>query len=259
MTAGLAQDLARALDPVALAKQALGWDCDDWQGQALRSNADRILLNCSRQAGKSTVGSVAAVHTALYEPGSLTLLLSPTERQSKELFGPVMTCYRALGRPVPPQAENQLSLELETGSRIVSLPGQEWSVRGFSSVRRLIIDEAARVPDDLYRTVRPMLAVSGGQILAMSTPFGRRGWFFREWQSDGPQDRWERYEIPATLCPRIQASFLEEERRAQGQWWFDQEYMCKFLDAQTSAFRQEDIDAAIDAEVEPWNLLSGWV
>ncbi len=43
----------------------------------------------------------------------------------------------------------------------------------------LKIDEAARVSDELYRAVRPMLATSGGRIVLLSTPFGKRGFFFR--------------------------------------------------------------------------------
>jgi hypothetical protein len=70
----LARDLALALDPVLLARRA-GIDPDPWQAEVLRSTAPRRLLNCSRQSGKSTVAAVRAVHVALYEPGSLVLLL----------------------------------------------------------------------------------------------------------------------------------------------------------------------------------------
>jgi hypothetical protein len=41
------------------------------------------------------------------------------------------------------------------------------------------------VADDLYFAIRPMLAVSGGALLMLSTPAGRRGVFFEEW-SEGP-------------------------------------------------------------------------
>ena len=67
--------------------------------------------------------------------------------------------------------------------------------------------------DELYMAVRPMLAVSGGRLVAMSTPFGTRGWWYEAWESSEP---WERYEVPATMCPRISAEFLEEERRSMG-------------------------------------------
>ena len=77
----LASDLAMALDPAQLVKAA-GLEPDDWQMRAIRSGSSRMLLNCSWQSGKSTVSAALAVHTALYEAGSLTLLLSPWLRQS---------------------------------------------------------------------------------------------------------------------------------------------------------------------------------
>jgi hypothetical protein len=250
IAADLALDLACSLDPVVLAEQA-GVRPDPWQCHALRSSAPRVLLLCSRQAGKSTITSILAVHTALYEPGSLVLLLSPTLRQSGELFKKCAGVYQALGRPVPPDSESALQLELENGSRIVSLPGKEGTIRGFSGVRLLAIDEAAWVPNDLYLAVRPMLAVSQGRLVALSTPHGTRGWFYEAWRSQEP---WERYEVPATQCPRISAAFLDEERRNMGEWWFEQEYMCRFLDAQTQAFSRDDIEQCFREEVDGWQL-----
>ena len=243
----LAGDLALALDPVLLARRA-GLEPDPWQADVLRSTAPRRLLNCSRQSGKSTVAAVRAVHVALYEPGSLVLLLSPALRQSGELFRKVLDVYRALDHPEPPEAESALRLELANGSRIVALPGKEGTIRGYSGVRRLLIDEASRVPDELYRSVRPMLAVSGGDLDAMSTPFGTRGWWYDAWRSDEP---WDRVEVPATLVPRITPEFLAEEERSMGRWWFDQEYLCRFMDAADAVFRHADIMAAFSVDAPP--------
>jgi hypothetical protein len=144
-----------------------------------------------------------------------------------------------------------LTLTLENGSRIVSLPGKEGIVRSYSGVALIAIDEASRVPNDLYVALRPMLAVSGGRLIALSTPFGTRGWWYEAWRGSEP---WERYEVPATMCPRIPAAFLEEEQRTIGEWWFRQEYQCEFLDAETQAFRREDIDRAFNEEVMTWAL-----
>jgi Terminase large subunit, T4likevirus-type, N-terminal len=231
--------------------EAVGLAPDPWQQKLLESEAKRILLNCSRQAGKSSVTALLAVHAALYDPGALILLLSPSMRQSQELFRKALDTYRALDRPVSAEAESALRLELTNGSRIVSLPGKDHTVRGFSGVRLLAIDEAARVPDELYLSVRPMLAVSGGRLVALSTPFGTRGWWYQAWRSSEP---WERYQIPATDCPRISVAFLEEEQRAMGEWWYRQEYFCEFLEGQHQPFRREDIDRAFEEEVEVWDL-----
>ena len=76
------------------------------------------------------------------------LLLSPTQRQSGELFRKCLDFYRAAGRPVEPSSETALTLTLQSGSRIVSLPGHEGNVRGYSAVRLSVIDEASRVSDE---------------------------------------------------------------------------------------------------------------
>jgi hypothetical protein len=237
-----------------LVLQALGLQADPWQVALLRSDAREILVNIHRQGGKSTTVAVLAAHTALYQPNSLVLLLSPGLRQSQEVFKKCLAAYHAVGSVVPvvpAYAENQLTLELTNRSRIVSLPGNEATVRGFSAVRLLIVDEASRVPDELYFALRPTLAVSGGRLVALSTPFGARGWWYQAWRS---QDGWERYEVPATACPRISTDFLEEERRAMDGYWFDQEYMCAFASGQTQAFTRADVEAAFEEEVEAWDL-----
>ena len=89
--------------------------------------------------------------------------------------------------------ETQLRIEFPNGSRILCMPGVEETVRCYSP-QLIIIDEAARVPDDLYRAVRPMLAVSQGRLVALSTPFGQRGWFHAEWTGGGT---WQRVRVPA--------------------------------------------------------------
>src|SRR5918992_1313426 len=206
----LAEDLKLALDRAAFAR-ALGLQPDGWQEELLPSTSDRVLLNCSRQSGKSTMTAVIALHRALYHPGSLILCLAPALRQSQELFAKIASFYRNLGRPVSPQGERKLSLELENESRIVTLPGTEKTIRGFSGVGLLLVDEAARVDDELYFAVRPMLAVSGGALMMLTTPYGKRGVFYEEWTGGAG---WERYEVPAAECPRIPPEFLEEERDA---------------------------------------------
>src|SRR5687767_13601607 len=96
---GLRDDLRLALDRVAFASE-LGMEPDPWQEDLLRSTSDRVLLNCSRQSGKSTMSGVIALHRALYRPGSLILCLAPALRQSQELFGKIAGFYRDLERPV---------------------------------------------------------------------------------------------------------------------------------------------------------------
>ena len=243
----LAADLAVALDPVLL-MDAAGLTADPWQEKVLRSPAQRVLLLCGRQSGKSTTTACLACHEAIFRPGALVLLLSPSLRQSSELFRKVLTFYRSLPSAPRPVGDSALRLELSNGSRIVSLPGTEETIRGYSGVRLLVVDEASRVPDSLYLSVRPMLAVSGGRLVALTTPFGKRGWFHESWAGSEP---WERTRITALDVPRISAAFLEEERRAMPDAWFRAEYMAEFTDADGAFFRESDIAAALSDDVLP--------
>lgn len=244
-------DLATALDPALLFTRA-GLTPDGWQQDLLRGDHARTLLLCSRQVGKSATAAALALRAALFDPPSLVLLLSPTLRQSGELFrDKVLTLYNAIGRPEPARQETQLTLALTNGSRIISLPGEERTVRGFSGVSLLVIDEAARVEDSLYAGVRPMLAVSGGSLVALSSAYARAGWFYSSWVGD---EDWHRVRVTADQCPRIPKSFLEEERRALGARLYAMEYLCQFAEAIDSVFDADDVEAIKSPAVPPLTL-----
>ena len=244
----LEADLAAALDPVLLMRRA-GMEPDPWQADLLRSRSESTLLLCSRQAGKSTVTAAMALHEALYRAPALVLLLSPSLRQSCELFRKVAFFFRTLEGAVPVEQESALRLELANGSRILSLPGKEETIRGYSGVSLLVVDEAARVPDDLYFAIRPMLAVSGGRLVALSTPFGKRGWFHDAWHAG--ERAWRRVRVTAADCPRIPATFLAEEQRAMGEWWFAQEYLCEFKETTDQVFSHEVVMRSLSDAVAP--------
>jgi hypothetical protein len=224
---------------------AAGLTPDPWQMKLFCSTSDRILTLTHRQGGKSTVTASIALQTALTMPHSLTLLLSRSERQSGELAVKVSDLFEAAGRPLKVIKWTALQLALANGSRIIALPGEEKTIRCYSGVSLLVIDEAARVPDALYWSVRPMLGVSKGRLICLSTPFGQRGWFYEEWIS---RRRWQRFCITAEKCPRLTPEFLAEERASMGERYYSQEYLCSWEAAIDNVFSQEDIDAAATVE-----------
>ena len=243
----ITDDLRLALDRVAFAEE-LGIIPDRWQESLLRSGSKRVLLNCSRQSGKSTMAGVIALHRALYHPGSLVLILAPSERQAKELFSKVAEHYRALGHTIQTDSHRKLGMLLANGSRIEALPGSEKTIRGFSGAGLLILDEAARVDDGLYHAIRPMLAVSGGALMMLSTPYGKRGVFYEAWVG---AESWDRYEVPAVEIPRISEEFLEEERRSLPPFVYHQEYECSFEETEDQVFSADLIDSAVTPDVTP--------
>jgi hypothetical protein len=230
-------------------EERLGFVPDARQFELLRKDVRRLILNCTRQWGKSTITAAKAVVRARDREGSLTLVVSPSARQSGEFLRKAAAFVRRMGMRPRGDGDNEISLLFPNGSRLVGLPGTEATVRGFSAVSLMLIDEAARVSDEMYKSVRPMLAVGDGDLWLMSTPFGKRGFFWEEWAKGGPQ--WERVAMPATECPRIAASFLEEERASLGDRWFRQEYMCEFLEADDALFSREVVERAMTEEVKP--------
>jgi hypothetical protein len=234
---------------------------DPWQRMILNSPAGQILMCCCRQTGKSTVAGALALATALLEPPALVLILSTSERQSGEFFNVhVKELYERMGRPVRLSGESALQLHLANGSRVIALPESERTIRGYSGVNLLVVDEAARVPDSLYYSIRPMLAVSGGRIVGLTTPFGKRGWFFEEWQHAdeaaraGRRPDFETYRIDAGQCPRITPEFLAKEKRSMGERWFRQEYYCSFEDTVDAVFSFEDVHAALRDDLAAWAM-----
>ncbi len=232
-------------DTPALLAEAVGLELDDWQAEYLECDAPRRLLNASRQSGKSTVSALDALHDALSAPGSLILIIAPSERQSLETFRKVAEFYNRLGHSVPADSERKLGMELLNGSRIEGLPGSEKTIRGFSAPRRVIMDEASRIEDETFTAVLPMLAVGGGAMDLLSTPAGKRGFFYNASQAG----EWERWTIPATGVPRISPEFLDEQRRLMGERWFLQEFMCEFLDTDDAVFATGLIENASGYEV----------
>src|SRR5207302_9076568 len=199
----------------------LGLEPDPWQVEVLEGGHPRLLLNCCRQAGKSTAVAVLGLAEAIFVPLTKVLLVSRSHRQSTELFRIVLDLYRRLGSPLPGRQTAE-ELQLSNFSRVVCLPCREETIRGYSKVSLLVIDEAARVPDDLYRAVRPMLAVSDGRLVCLSTPYGKRGFFWEAWARGGAD--WARIEVHAGRIARISPEFLAQERRCLGESWFRQGY-----------------------------------
>lgn len=243
----LAAELRHALDPVAFARERLGFDPDPWQARVLGSVSKRILLNCTRQAGKTTVTAILALHTAIYRPGMLILLFSKGARQSTEMLLKIQGLISSMTRPPAVLKDAATEIRLKNGSRIVSLPGDGDSIRGYSAPGLIIEDEASFVLDTLYEAFLPMLATSNGRLVLMSTPNGKRGHFHAAWS--GLSDRWQRESVTAQQVPRISAEYLDDMRSEYGPWKFKQEFECMFVEADDQFFSDLAIERAFACDV----------
>lgn len=233
--------------PTLLA-QELGINPDEWQDKVINSTAPQILLNCCRQSGKSTITALMALRHALLYDGAMVLIISHTQQQAAETFKKVMDFYRKLGVEFGhPEVSTVHRLELENGSRIITLSGQRPdSIRGYSAVTLLIVDEASQVMDEAYHVARPMLVVSGGSTILLSTPHGRDGFFYNAWQHE---EGWLKIHVPWTECPRLTEAEIERERRSFPAFFFRQEYECSFEEGNQSIINPAAIRKAFENDL----------
>jgi hypothetical protein len=110
----------------------------------------------------------------------------------------------------------------------------------------VIVDEAAMTSDETIYALAPMLAVSRGRFVLLSTPLGQRGFFFEAWQDTAAD--WERIRFTAEENMRIDRAWLAEQRRIMGPRWYNQEFMCSFEETTGQVFSSESILAAFDSD-----------
>ena len=160
-----------------------------------------------------------------------------------------MQFYRLLEGAPELAAESALRAEFRSGSRILSLPGTERTVRGYSAASLVVIDEASRVEDALLTAIKPTLATTDGRIVGLSTPAGRTGWLYELWTNNDPA--WDRVMVKATDCPRISPEFLAQELKDLGPAKYGQEYLLDWVDSESSAFNSELIERAFSDDLKP--------
>lgn len=234
-------------DIVRFVREQLGMALDGKQMELLQAEGQHVLLCCSRQWGKSTVTAAKAVHVAMTEAGSRIVVASPSERQSDLFLEKAREMVKRLGMTPRGDGLHGRSLLFPNGSSLVALPGNERTVRGFSNVSLLIFDEAARVPDELYQALLPLVSVSNGAVWELSTPFGRQGFFHRHWTSR--EGDWLRMSVTGPECPRISREQLEFQRRQLGERQYAQEYLCQFLETEDALVGVGYVDRAVRPEV----------
>ena len=231
-------DQSAAPDPVAWAEATVGIQLDLWQRELLRDEAPRTLLLCSRQVGKSFATALKAAYTTAFTPGTV-LVCSPSLRQSSLMFSTIERTLKAASPALHFAEANRTTIAVSGGGRVVCLPGDRPDLcRGFAS-SLVLLDEACFIKDAVPQVVMPMLATTGGRIIALSSPAGPVGWFYDQWTGDA---EWKRIRVLATDCPRIPETFIEDARRRLGSIAFRQEILAEFVQAADALFSADDLD-----------------
>lgn len=238
-----------ATSPAAFARHVLGLPLDKTQEALLNGSTRRVILNCTRQWGKSTIGAAMALWRALFFRKSLIVVGSPCGRQSGVLVFKIREFAKSLGLKVTRDRDVRNSVCFENGSRVLGLPKNPDNVRGYGTVSLLIVDEASRVKDDMFVALTPMTAVENGDFWMLSTPNGRKGMFYHAWTAGG--DEWRRVAVAATECPWINMDHLETSRRLMGPKTFAQEYLCQFGDLKGAMYPGELLERAVKGDVKP--------
>jgi len=240
-----------------VAKRAWGWQkSDPWQRRLLKCQDRFIILNCSRQSGKSSTLAVKAVHKALTTPKALILFVAE-QRQSNEDLRKCREIVSAYDEYLREKYDNKMlcqaitdnitSIEFDIGSRIIALPGNE-KVRGYSAPTMVILDEASYLKDEVFVGIDPMLEVSQGQLILASTPNGTSGFFHTEWTNP----RYTQFQIRWNECPRIDPESIRRKRLIYGEAYVKQEYETEFLDDISSLFSERALLKSMDETEAPF-------
>ena len=222
----------------------------DYQIKILRaaSKKSRVLVNSSRQIGKTELATILAAWFAFTHENVLVLIASKSLRQSVNLLRRTKTKILVSDLRTDVIQSSQTSITLKNNSQIIAAPDSPDTIRGYAA-DLVIIDEASHFPDDkiYYEVIKPMVMHTHGKIVIISTPGGRRGFFYDEhekWyrRSEGdPNSDFDVFDLPAVLngkpiCPDFTMEQINEERRTMPDVIFRQEYMAEFISVKNAFF-----------------------
>ncbi len=237
---------------------------------------------CGRRWGKSeSVAIDIAVHAISY-PGSIQMVIAPTDDQTRIIMQQVSHRLHHVERIQKYLIEKHSpywSIEFKDqelakdADALVGLPKTRRYERKQAIVdptqilartagpdgkglrgrraHRVIVDEAAFVPDSVMdEVVTPLLADYNGQLVLISTPSGRNH-FWRAFERglDSQQQRYSSFQFPTSANPHIPAEYIENERLVKPERIFKVEYEAVFADAEGQVFRH--VEESCDGEFEP--------
>ena len=242
----MAPPVAPAMGPVQTFERAFGFTAMPHQVEYLTETRP-TLVRKARQVGMTAAAAGLAVYTARSQPGSTSVVISPSQRQSQEVTSRGRLALWELGEHL--RQDSASLLRTESGSRIISLPGKARGIRGYAC-ELVIIDEAAFVDDDVWDAARPLVAATSGRVIVQSTPGNPIGWF-HDLASD-PPDGWATIVVRADQVPIVSPEFLARERATMSPALYAQEYEAEFtVAAGGGLFDLTAFDAALVYDDEP--------
>lgn len=237
---------------------------DPWQEEFLSTPGDKILCT-GRQVGKSVICGIDAGEYAANNKKKVILMIAPTERQAYALFEKTLDYlihnYRNLirkGKDRPTKTK----INLTNGTKIWCLPtGISGLGIRFLTVHRLYVDEASRIPAEVWTAVTPMMLTTGGNSILLSTPAGKDGYFYDTWMNkDDSFKSYTRFSVNSEqvilnrqICEtwhELQKNkaleHLQRERSRMSSLEYAQEYCGEFIDELRQFFPTELIKSCME-------------
>lgn len=229
---------------------------DPWQAEVMKTDGN-ICLCSGRQVGKSEVVSRKAGKFAVENRNKVIMVIASVERQAYLLLEKILYYLEDNHKNMIKQGKNRPTkskVQLRNGSIIYCLPTglTGAGIRGYT-VDLLIADEAAFIPEDVWTAVTPMLAVTKGKQMLLSTPHGTGSYFYRCFL---PDSGFTKFHVSSEDCPRKDQDFLDREKARMTKLQYAQEYLGEFVDALKQVFPDELIKACMIAKRRP-NIIKG--
>ena len=220
------------LSPVLFAMNVLGIIPLRYQADFLEDEYPNILFVGGRQIGKSTMLAIKSLWNAFVRPQEDILILAPTMKQSKIVYDRIMEMIQKnefISKHVV--RFNLEETRFDNGSSIRSLTTGKTgeNIRGYSATM-IFFDEAGEIPDKVFATVEPAMAVKGRQLIISGTPKGARGYFYQNYIQNQTSKRWHLYKVKSKESPLVTKEYLEEQRRIRTDAEYRQEFETEFID-----------------------------
>jgi phage terminase large subunit-like protein len=247
----LLKEIGDEVDPISFAKSC-GFYPDPYQTDALMARERRRIFLWGRRCGKTATCAIMALWTAMFRKDASVIIISPTLNQSREMLNEVRSWFDRYSAAHPKskyittKRVRSDEMEFAYGGRILCRPATSASIKGYGA-DLLIVDEAARVPDQLLnQDITPFLATTGGSIILISTPYAVGGAFHKAWTlSQQEQPLWKLYgPVKSEQCSRVDKAFLAEEREWMPSDYYRQEYEAQWISALSNVFDKNQVDAA---------------
>ena len=211
---------------------------DQWQKEVMKTKGNMVLRS-GRQVGKSTVIGLKAARFALENPNKLIMVISKTERQASLLFSKILFNIHQINRPAIKRGKDRPTkhiISLKNGSVIHCLPAGDtgFGIMGFT-IDLLIADEAAFIPEEVWNSIVPALAITRGHIWLLSTPFIKEGYYYNCFIDP----TFTSFHQSSEDCPRKDKAFLEHKRKTITKQKYAQMYLGEFLDEGRKYFSEK--------------------